>query len=371
LRVPLPSAAPDTTWSTVSMAVSTSIVSICSRLIAVAAVAIGILVPAAGGSGVVVGYDAHARGTRPTSCSKVGSPGEATAQALLASLPPGQVGCLRGGTYTASGSYVLDFATHDVAIRSYPGERAVLVGVIVFRGTASGSRLSGVAVEGTGGPTGRSNTIQLLGAADVVIENSDITNDWRGRSCLILGDASAGTAVRPVIRRNRFHECGNLGNGNQDHAIYASNVVDGKITDNLFWNSAAFALHLYPDAQRTLFAHNVIDGGSPSVSGGVIFAGDSGAASSGNVVEQNVITYSTRYNVESWWGGAVGTGNVVRSNCLFGGGSGEIAKSGGFVSQSNLVASPRFVNRNGHDYHLGGGSPCLAVVGYDTAARLG
>src|SRR5262249_43523043 len=159
---------------------------------------------------------------------------------------------------------------------------------------------------------GRSNTIQILGAADVVIQDSDITNKWRGRSCLIIGDPSAPAAVRPVIRRDRFHECGSLANGNQDHAIYAASVVDGKITDNVFWNIAAYALQLYPNAQRTLFAHNVIDGGSPSVTGGVIFGGDAGDASSGNVVEHNVLADSTRYNIESWWGGAVGTGNVAR-----------------------------------------------------------
>lgn len=307
--------------------------------------------------------------TPPTSCSKVAFPGQGTAQALLASLSSGQVGCLRGGTYTASGSYVLDFSKSSVMITSYPSERALLIGVMVVRSGASGSRLAGVAVEGTGGSTGQTNTIQVLGAADFVIEDSDITNAWRGRSCVVLGDGSAGVAVRPVIRRNRFHECGNLANGNKDHAIYAANVVDAKITENLFWNSAAYALHLYPNAQRTVFAHNVVDGGSPSVTGGVILGGDSGAASSGNIVEYNVISYSTRYNIESWWGGAVGSGNVARSNCVFGGGLGDIDATNGFASQNNLVAQPLFVSRAGRDYHLRADSPCLAVVGYDTAAR--
>src|SRR5262245_39794785 len=116
---------------------------------------------------------AKARATSPLTCSKVASPGQGTAQALLASLAPGQVGCLRGGTYTATGSYVLDFSNRDVTITSYPDERALLVGVMVFRNGASGSKLTRVAVEGTGGPTGKSNTIQILGAADVVIQDSD------------------------------------------------------------------------------------------------------------------------------------------------------------------------------------------------------
>ena len=137
---------------------------------------------------------------------------------------------------------MLDFSNRDVTITSYPGERALLVGVMVVRSGASGSRLAGSRSRGTGGSTGQTNTIQVLGAADFVIEDSDITNAWRGRSCVLIGYGSADVAVRPVIRRNRFHECGNLANGNQDHAIYAANVVDAKITDNLFWNSAAYAL---------------------------------------------------------------------------------------------------------------------------------
>jgi hypothetical protein len=356
--------------STMQNAAAASVSSLRFRVIATLAIATGALVPTGGVAVAALDSTAHGRATLPALCSKIASPGQGKAQELLASLARGEVGCLRAGTYTASGSYVLDFANRDVAIRSYPGERAVLAGVLVFRSSASGSRLSRVSVEGTGGPTGGSNTIQVLGASDIVIEDSDITNKWRGRSCLILGDRSAGTAVRPVIRRNRFHECGNLANGNQDHAIYASDVVEGKITDNVFWNSAAFALHIYPNAQRTLFAHNVIDGGSPSIGGGVIFGGDSAHSSSGNIVQDNVIAYSTHYNVDSWWGGAAGTGNVARSNCLFGGGNGEIAAGGGFASTSNVVANPGFVSRGTHDYRLRADSACRAVVGYDTAARL-
>ena len=48
-------------------------------------------------------------------------------------------------------------------------------------------------------------------------QDSDVTNSWRGRSCMMLGDTSAGAAVRPVIRGNRFHECGSKANGNKDH----------------------------------------------------------------------------------------------------------------------------------------------------------
>ena len=40
-------------------------------------------------------------------------------------------------------------------------------------------------------------------------------------------------------------------------------------------------------------AYNVIDGGSPSVRGGVVFGGEADYQSSDNVVELNVIAYAT------------------------------------------------------------------------------
>ena len=243
-----------------------------------------------------------------------------------------------------------------MAIMSYPGERAVLRGTVVVRSGANNVRLANLSVEGLGG----ANTIQVYGA-DFVLEGSQITNNWRGRSCMILGDGSNGTAVRPVIRRNRFRECGSLANGNQDHAIYASHVADGRFSDNAFWDSAGYAIQLYPDAQRTVVSHNTIDGGSPSVRGGIVIGGDSDDTSNGNIVEYNVIAYATTYNIEAWWDGAVGAGNVARYNCLWNGGQGEIDADEVAVV-GNVVADPLFIDRERHDLRVGARSICADVV---------
>jgi hypothetical protein len=288
-----------------------------------------------------------------------------TAQRLLSSLRSGQTGCLRAGTYTTSRRFVLDFSRSNVAVMSSPGERAVVQGTVVVRNGADGVRLARVTVEGDGG----ANTIQVYGA-DFVLEDSDITNAWRGRSCLILGDSSAGTAVRPLIRRNRFHECGSLANGNQDHAIYASKVVDGRIINNTLWNVAAYAIHLYPNAQRTLVAGNTIDGGAPSVRGGIVVGGDSDDTSNDNLVEYNVVSYSVTYNIDASWEGAVGTGNVARANCLWAGAEGEI-DTDGLESDANVVGDPLFVNRARHDLRLGARSVCRSVVSPRSTMRTG
>ncbi len=283
-----------------------------------------------------------------------------TAQKLASSLASGQTGCLRNGRYSTSSTFVLELDNGGYRVQSYPGERATLVGNIIVRSSATAVTLSHFDIEGTGG----SNTVKIY-AADVVVEDNDITNLGRGQSCMMLGSNSGyGQATRTIVRRNRFHECGSLANDNKDHGIYAQNVADGEIVDNLFWNSAAYAIQLYPNAQRTRVANNVIDGDAPSVRGGILFGGNSSYASSDNVVEHNVIAYAETYNVTSTWSGAVGTGNLARENCVWAGTIANVNTSkGGFTATANLVADPLFLDRTGRDYRIGSTSPCIEVVG--------
>jgi hypothetical protein len=227
--------------------------------------------------------------------------------------------------------------------------------------------LTALDIEGTGDE----NTLKIY-AADVVVEHSDITNAGRGNSCMILGSNSGyGQAVRTTVRGNVFHDCGSTDHDNQDHGIYAQNVLEGEIVGNVFWNSAAYAIQLYPNAQRTRFANNVVDGDEPSVRGGVLFGGDDTYASSDNVVEHNVIAYAQTYNIASSWSDAEGSGNVARNNCLWAGADGDVDDSdGGFSAQGNTIADPGFADRDERDYRLESDSPCADVVRYDAAARI-
>lgn len=313
-----------------------------------------------------------------TSCDKVASPVGSdtaagtlsapyrTAQQLADSLSTGQIGCLRAGSYSTSSTYVLELDTGGYRIRSYPGERARLVGNINVRSSAAGVTLSHLDIEGTGG----SNTLKIY-SADVVVEDNDITNLGRGQSCMMLGSNSGyGQAARTIVRRNRFHDCGSAANDNKDHGIYAQNLADGQILQNVFWNSAAYAIQLYPNAQRTRVAYNVVDGDSPSVRGGILFGGDSSYASSDNVVEHNVLAYAVTYNITSTWGTAVGSANVARDNCVWAAGMSNVNTSkGGFTASANVTADPLFVDRPGRDYRIASTSPCAGVVG--AASLLG
>jgi hypothetical protein len=296
-----------------------------------------------------------------------------SAQKLVDSLSAGQTGCLRGGSYSSSADNVLrpthgGSASAPLTVRSYPGERAKLVGIVEIVPGIDGITLSGLDIEGTG--TGGANSIKIY-SRDVVIEDNDITNAWRGRSCVMLGNVTGGgQAVRTIIRRNTFHQCGNPANGNHDHSIYAANITDGEITDNVFYDSAAYTIQFYPNAQNTRFAHNVVDGGSPSIRGGVIFAGDNSYASSNNTVEYNVIAYAATYNITSTWSGPKGSGNTAHDNCVWGGTNSNISTPDGFTAWDNTTTNPNFTDRTNHNYTLTPDSGCQSVVGYDTAAML-
>ena len=287
-----------------------------------------------------------------------------TAQRLADSLRPGQTGCLRSGTYSDdSEEFVVRFDRAGrpgapITLRSNPGERARIRGTIYVPEGSNHVTVSHLILEGQG----EDSTFKAY-ATDVVLQYNDITNAWRGTNCVFLGSNDGwGTAVRPVIRGNRIHECGRTGDS-LDHGIYAANAVGGRIIGNRIWNSAGYAIQLYPNSQRMLVSRNVVDGGEPSVRGGIVVGGDDEHTSNGNVIEHNVIAYARWYNVSSTWEDAIGSGNVVRANCFWAASRENISSDGGLVAAGNRVGDPRFVNRARRDYRLASGSRCRALLG--------
>jgi len=291
-----------------------------------------------------------------------------TAQRLVESLRRGQTGCLRNGKYEAEGEdYVLTFpragtARRPIRISSARGELATLKGIVLVPEGSDHVALSDVRVVGDGSM----NTIKVY-AADTVLEDNDITNGSLGRSCVILGSDDVARASRTLVRRNLFHDCGDPANGNKDHAVYAAHVVDGRIRGNLFVNPSGYAVHLYPNPQGAVVSNNVIDGGTDTVRGGIVIAGDDDHQPAGNIVRRNVIAFSADYNLKLEV--AEGSGNVARDNCLWEAGDEPISNSGGTLT-GNVVADPGFADRAGGDYGLGAGSGCFEVLRKDPVLRL-
>jgi hypothetical protein len=291
-----------------------------------------------------------------------------TVQHLVDSLHRGETGCLRGGNYRTSGSG-LQILRSGFTLRSYPGERATLEGNTQVQPGANDVTLSKLNFVGDG----RASAVKPY-SSGVTISDSDITNNRLGGSCLQLGGPGFGyTTERPRIVRNRIHDCGLGGRSYpSEHGIYAGFVSGGEISGNLIYNiNQGYAIQFYPSAEGVTFKHNVVDGGPTTLRGGITFAGATGAKpSSDDIVEHNIITYAAAEGIGSIWGGARGTNNIARNNCLFRNNPNIETANGGFSSRHNLSANPLFVNRAHHDYRLRARSRCLRVVGYDTARRL-
>ena len=184
--------------------------------------------------------------------------------------------------------------TQPITLRSYPGERAtVAIDYLEIPHGTDYVTVSDLDIDGQEHP---SPTVQVM-ASDTVLQSLSITNHHIAESCLVLGSLSGyGQAVRTTVRRDRFMACGNPLNGMHDHGIYVESSLDAEITGNVLWDAPGWGIQLYPYAQRTLVAHNVIDG----TGGGILIGGKAGGltdpqgyASNGTTVEYNVITNIT------------------------------------------------------------------------------
>jgi parallel beta-helix repeat protein len=201
-------------------------------------------------------------------------------------------------------------------------------------------------------------------ANNVTVEDSDITNLHTG-DCVFVGSWEH-FVEHVTITRNRIHDCGLIPLTNRHQGISVWNAGDTEITQNVIHHNADRGIQLYPNAWRTRVAYNTIDANGE----GVLIAGNPTWASSYNVVERNVITNSTaRDNVEAYWppDAPIGTANLVRDNCVFGGardnGDGGIQpRVLGTVVSGNLVADPRYVDQAARNYDLSADSPCESVV---------
>jgi parallel beta helix pectate lyase-like protein len=312
------------------------------------------------------------------SCTRVAAPGGsdsgagtesdpfATAQRLVDSLGPGDVGCLRQGTYNedVTVNHGGSSDSSRVVIKSYDGERATISGRLYVPDRSNYVTIEQLNLDGHDAPacSAGSTCTQLpsptVNGDHIVFQDNDVTNRHVG-ICFNLGAAGYGRAVADVIQRNRIHDCGRIPSSNHDHGIYLAYSDGTQVLDNVIYDNADRGVQLYPDAQGTLIKGNVIDGNGE----GVIFSGAGGSASNDNVVENNVITNSTiRHDVESWYPDVVGTGNVVRNNCVHGGAQGAFGSAYGFQVQDNLKTDPRYVDRAGKDFRLAADSPCAAVL---------
>ena len=275
-------------------------------------------------------------------CDRSSSPRQSP-QAFVESLRPGQTGCLRPGVHIA-GRDGIKFSRPRVTLRSRGRGPATLVGRVWIARGANNVKIRDLVLDGRN-PKGQASP--TVNANRAVFRDNEVTNRHTA-ICFLLGHDDWGRASRTRILHNRIHDCGRLPATNYDHGIYVAFATRTVIHRNLIYNNADRGIQLYPDADGTLITDNVISGNGQ----GIIFSGTSKHVSSNNLVKRNIVANSAlRYNIEwNWQGNQVGTGNVVRRNCIFGGakdkgGGGIRAPYVGFVARDNRVRASRCAKR--------------------------
>jgi parallel beta-helix repeat protein len=275
-------------------------------------------------------------------------------------LSAGEIGCLRGGTYT-EGDTLLKITRPGITLRSAPGERATIKARIHVAEGANGAVVRNLNLDGSPNklpsPTVNADNTRWL--------NNDVTNRHRSQSCFVIGDKYYGIADDTLISNNRIHNCGRLPRTNHDHGIYINEGRGTRIIDNKIYDNSDRGIQLRASAQRTVIRRNIIDGNGE----GIIFSGSDGTASNNTTVENNIISFSTvRHNAESYYpkGNPIGKGNLVTNNCVYGGARGGSdggiqSPQIGFVAKNNVLKNPLFVNRANNDFRLRSNSPCKSL----------
>jgi Right handed beta helix region len=308
------------------------------------------------------GLAAQTRAAPGARCDLTGSP-DGELQALLDRLAPGEVGCLRAGTY---GFDIAIIQTAGVTLRPYEGEVVTLRGSLRVHPEGRGAVLEGLVLDGRSPAT---NDGPKIYASDVVLRNNEITN-YNAGICIQVARFD-DTGPRPtdvVIEHNRVHNCGTLPRTNQEHGIYIQDGLRTVVRGNWFYDNADRGIQQYPNAEESLITGNVIDGNGQ----GLNFSCDDSSCSRRNVVEGNVISNSVAsWNVYGNSGGATPDGsNVLRGNCVWASNSDPYYNTNGgidsdrayFSEARNLIAAPRFVDRADKDFRLRSDSPCQSVL---------
>ena len=287
-----------------------------------------------------------------------------TVQKALNTLTAGQIAYIRAGTY--SQNLVMTRAGTAVApitIRNYPGEAVVLQPgsgqsdnyPLQLGSGAAYIRFQGLVIEGATGPStanvyawGTSHDIELSDCEDRNSQRQGFFSDGRTSSIQIIGCF--------------IHDNGGSGPSARDHNLY----VEGR--NHLIANSLiagapnGFDVQIYPSSDGVIVAENTIVGASLD---GIILGSDGQTTTNNLTIVDNVIAFNGRNGIGTYWGGAVGTGNLATKNVVWGNPAGELTGTG-ITYTANTIADPRFADRANRNFHLQDGSPArdTALIGF-------
>lgn len=282
-----------------------------------------------------------------------------TVQKVVDNVTSGQTACLKSG-----GTFVEKFkiTRSGITLMTDPASssRASIRGRVEVTDLANDVKIDNLFINVNNSDLGQEVGMQIWGDR-FRLTNSEVTAfDSAGAgSCMVLGAYQYGIANDPIIERNRIHDCGTSWAGH-DHAIYLEVSRRAIVRNNYIYdNDGGYGLHFYPDADSSTIDNNTIDGNWS----GITISGEDANASDNNTLRNNIISNSyARYNVESYWSGAVPTGNAFNGVCVWNPAPGFTNFDGGrgtaYTVTGEIVADPLYVNRGAKDFRLQSGSPC-------------
>ena len=276
---------------------------------------------------------------------------------LAGTLTPGQTGCLPAGSSFATREVITAVGTRAgrITITTAPGgARAILSDGIETTQVTRFLTLTNLAIGALDNSAkwNVSGTVILRGYS-TALTRSDVGPGALkevGRSCVVLDHAGSA-----LIDGNVLHECNGVSPGQYGAGVLASVSTGARILNNIIYgNVGGDAIAFSPNAQDSRARLNLIVDNL----GGIYFGGDTKVASRDTIVEQNVITRNSRFDVHSAYvaSGPVGSGNIVRKNCIWSPGA-VTAAGAGFRMGVNQKVNPHVVKGQG-TYSLAASSTC-------------
>jgi len=278
---------------------------------------------------------------------------------LAGTLTPGQTGCLPPGTSFATREVITAVGTRAgrITITTAPGgPRALLADGVETTQATRFLTLTNLAIGALDDSAAEyvAGTVILRGYS-TALTRSDVgpgTLKEVGRSCVLLDHARSA-----LIEGNVLHECNGASPGQYSAGVLVAVSVGARILSNVIYgNAGGDAIAFSPNAQVSHARFNLMVDNL----GGIYFGGGPKVASRDTLVEQNVITRSSRFDVHSAYAAnsPVGSGNLVRTNCIWS--PGAVTAAGiGFRMGANRKVRPRIVKGQG-TYSLAASSPCRA-----------
>jgi hypothetical protein len=299
-----------------------------SALIACALAASGLLGWAGGAAGAAGGCDlfAAAHG-RDRASGRAGTPVRSLGR-LIAGLRAGQTGCVAPGT-TFSEQVIVASGGEPGRPARIRGGGAVLTGLVRVTRDGHDLILENLHVHGDGTPV---DAIVSIGGPRITLSHVSVDGPNyldANMTCVRLHGRAAAVVLRWVV----VHDCTRARRRNlYAPGIVVANARGTRIVDSIVYHTFGDAIVLAPNARGTRISNTLIDGNSS----GIYIDG----RSTGNVISNNIISFSGRYGVH----GDGGRRNVVTGNCIWRGLTANIAGRG-FRAYGNLIVSPRYVRR--------------------------